>query len=156
MTSRVSRISATEIGVRWRFAAAPARVFAALTTPEQLRGWMSAAGREMVECHVDLRVGGGFRYVFRAGTGRTFAMFGTFREVVPDRRIIRTEAYDGYAWDPLIVTTVLNADGRGTALAMTICYAAAQICDTDFPNVEAGTTEGFTRLEQSLKATDPG
>ena len=150
MTSRVSRLSPTEVAVRWCFAAPPPRVFAALTTPDLLRRWMSAAGREMVECHVDLRPGGRFRYVFRSAKGGTFAMSGTFREVLADRRIVHTEAYDGYTWDPLITTTELAADGGGTALAMTIRYPSAQICDADFPNVESGTTDGFTRLESVL------
>lgn len=152
MTSRVSRVSATEVSVRWRFDAPPPRVFTALTTPALLRRWMSAAGRDMVECDVDLRAGGSFRYVFRSATGRTFGMYGTFREVVPDRRIVHTEAYDGYGWDPLITTTELSADGTGTALSMLIRYPSPQICDTDFTNVEAGTTEGFTGLDVLLAA----
>jgi uncharacterized protein YndB with AHSA1/START domain len=121
-----------------------------LTSPDLLRRWMSAAGREMVECHVDLRVGGSFRYVFRSAAGRSFAMYGTYREIVPDRRIVHTEAYDGYTWDPLVTTTDLQADGIGTSLAMTIHYPSPQICDRDFPNVEAGTADGFTRLEAVL------
>jgi uncharacterized protein YndB with AHSA1/START domain len=152
MTGRVSRLSPTEVAVRWRFKAPPPHVFAALTTPDLLRRWMSAAGREMVECHVDLRPGGSFRYVFRSATGRTFALYGTFREVVADRRIVHTEAYDGYTWDPLITTTELTADGGGTSLAMTIRYPNPLICDTDFPNVESGTTDGFSRLDSVLMA----
>jgi uncharacterized protein YndB with AHSA1/START domain len=146
----VTRTADTEITVRRRFAAPPARVFAALTDPGLLRRWMSASGRELVECQVDLRPGGSYRYVFRASKGRTFGMYGTYREVVPGSRIVHTEAYDGYDWEPLVTTTVLQDDGGGTTLVMTIRYPKKEICDTDFPNVESGTADGFTRLDELL------
>jgi uncharacterized protein YndB with AHSA1/START domain len=146
----VSRTGDLEITVRSRFAVPPARVFAALSEPESLRQWMSANGRELVEAKIDLRSGGSYRYVFRSSRGSTFGMFGTYREVVPGRRIVHTESYDGYDWEPLVTTTVLEADGNGTALTMTIRYPSKAICDTDFPNVESGTPEGFARLANLL------
>lgn len=146
----ITRTADTEITVRRRFAAPPARVFAALTNPDLLRQWMSASGRELVECQVDLRPGGSYRYVFRSSKGATFGMYGTYREVVPGRRIVHTEAYDGYDWEPLVTTTVLRDDGGGTTLVMTIRYPNKEICDTDFPNVESGTADGFTRLDKLL------
>ncbi len=108
--------------MRRRFTASPARVFAALTNPALLRQWMSEAGRELVECQVDLRPGGSNRYAFRTAKGGTFGMYGTYRDVVPERRIVHTEAYDGYDWEPLVTTTDLQADGAGTALLMTVRY----------------------------------
>jgi len=147
MTS-VTRTSDTEITVQRRFAASPAKVFAALTEPELLRQWMSANGRELTETQIDLRSGGRYRYVFRSPSGRTFAMYGTYREVVPPRRIVHTEAYDGYKWDPLVTTTELREDGGGTMLVMVIRYPSKEICDSDFPNVQSGTGDGFSRMEK--------
>lgn len=151
----ITRTADTEVTVRRRFAAPPAGVFAALTDPGLLRRWMSAAGRELVECQVDLRPGGSYRYVFRSSKGATFGMYGTYREVVPGRRIVHTEAYDGYDWEPLVTTTVLQDDGGGTALEMTIRYPSKEIRDKDFPNVESGTADGFTRLDKLLEAIPP-
>jgi uncharacterized protein YndB with AHSA1/START domain len=149
-TTTVTRTGDMEITIRRRFAAPPARIFAALTTPDLLRRWMSAAGRQLVECQVDLRPGGTYRYVFRASNGKAFAMSGTYREVVPQRRLVHTESYDGYDWEPLVTTTVLAAHGDGTTLVMTLRYPTKEICDTDFPNVESGSADGFTRLETLL------
>jgi len=147
----VTRTADVEITVRRRFAAPPSEVFDALTTPNQLRRWMSAAGRELIECDVDLRPGGRYRYVFRAPKGSTFGMYGTYREVVQARRLVHTEAYDGYDWEPLVTTTDLSEDNAGgTVLVMTIRYPTKEICDTDFPNVESGTAAGFARLDQLL------
>jgi uncharacterized protein YndB with AHSA1/START domain len=146
----VGRTSDTEITVRRRFAASPARVFDALTIPDLLRQWMSAAGRELVDSQVDLRSGGSYRYVFRSSKGSTFGMYGSYREIVPGRRIVHTEAYDGYDWEPLVTTTDLGDDGGGTMLVMTIRYPSKEICDRDFPNVKASAGEGFARLDKVL------
>jgi uncharacterized protein YndB with AHSA1/START domain len=144
------RTGDTEITVRRRFAATPARVFAALTNPDLLRKWVSAAGRELVTCEVDLRPGGSYRYVFRSSKGATFGMYGSYREVVPARRIVHTEAYDRYDWEPLVTTTVLENEASGTALVMTIRYPSKKICDTDFPNVASAVEDGFARLDALL------
>jgi len=139
-----------ETVVRRHFSAPPARVFAALTTPEVLRQWMSAAGRDLVECTIDLQPGGAFRYVFRSASGRTFGMFGNYREVVLNRRIVHTESYDGYDWPPLVTTTVLREVDGGTDLEMAIGYPTPAIREIDFPNIESGTEEGYARMEQVL------
>jgi uncharacterized protein YndB with AHSA1/START domain len=45
---------------------APAQlVFAAWTEPRHLRHWRGPRGFELVACEVDLRVGGGYRFVHR-------------------------------------------------------------------------------------------
>lgn len=148
--TRITRTSDTDVTIRRRFAAPPASVFAALTQPALLRRWMSANGRELVESTVDLRSGGRYRHQFRSPSGRIFAMFGDYREVVPDRRLVHTEAYDGYDWEPLVTTTELETDGAGTVLTMTIRYPSRAICDRDLPNVESGTSDGFLRLDALL------
>jgi uncharacterized protein YndB with AHSA1/START domain len=111
---------------------------------------MSANGRELTEVQSDLRSGGSYRYVFRSPSGRTFGMYGSYREVVPARRIVHTEAYDGYNWDPLVTTTELREHEGGTLLVMSIRYPTKEICDTDFPNVQSATEDGFSRMEKLL------
>jgi uncharacterized protein YndB with AHSA1/START domain len=150
MTSVVSRMSATEVAVRWRFTAPPAAVFAGLTTPALLRQWMNAGGRPLVDVENDVRSGGRYRYAFRSASGRGLVMFGDFLEVLPERRIVHTERYEGYDWAPLVTTTDLEPDGAGTLLAMVIRYADASTCDSDFPNIESSAAAGFTRLEAAL------
>jgi uncharacterized protein YndB with AHSA1/START domain len=147
----IARTASNEVTVERRFAAAPSAVFAALTEPAKLQRWMSAAGRELVTCDVDLRAGGTFRYVFKGPSGKPFVMYGDYREVVAPRRIVHTEAYEGYDWAPLVTTIALRDDGAGgTALAMKIRYPSEEICAEDFPNVESGFADGFTRLDTLL------
>jgi uncharacterized protein YndB with AHSA1/START domain len=146
----VVRTDNAEVTVSRRFAAPPAKVFEALTSPELLPKWMSAHGRDLIEVRADLRPGGAYRYVFRGPGGRTFGMYGTYREFVSPRRIVHTEAYDGYDWDPLVTTTDLSDEAGGTALLMTIRYPSREICDKDFSSVQAGSEAGFSRLDKLL------
>jgi uncharacterized protein YndB with AHSA1/START domain len=146
----VTRSGDTETTVRRRLQSPPAKVFAALTEPELLRQWMSANGRELTEARVDLKTGGSYRFVFRSPSGRTFGMYGTYKDVVPGRRIVHTEAYDGYDWEPLVTTTELQEDAGGTAMVMVIRYPNKKIRDEDFPNIESGTPDGLSRMEKLL------
>jgi uncharacterized protein YndB with AHSA1/START domain len=146
----VKRTTDTTIVVRRQFAAPPSRVFAAFTEPALLRQWMSAAGRTLAECEVDLRNDGRYRYVFRTSSGRSFVMYGTFREVLPGKRVVHTESYEGYDWPPLVTTMELEEKAGGTALVITIEYPSKAICDSDLPNIESGMPDGFTRLDALL------
>lgn len=148
--STVKKVGTNEIAIARRFSAPPDRVFAALTEPELLKKWLSAAGRELAECEVDARTGGRYRYVFRTKSGRSFGMFGDFVEVVRDRRIVHTESYDGYDWEPLVTTTELRDDRGGTLLEMIVRYPNEAIRDEDFPNLESATEEGYARLDALL------
>jgi uncharacterized protein YndB with AHSA1/START domain len=150
LSTTVIRTADAEVIVRRRFAAPPAKVFEGLTSPALLRKWMSANGRELIDVRADLRPGGTYRYVFRGPGGRTFGMYGTHREFVSPRRIVHTEAYEGYDWDPLVTTTDLSEEAGGTALLMTIRYPSKEICDKDFDSVQSGSAAGFSRLEKLL------
>lgn len=75
-------------------AAAPARVFAAWTTPDDLREWWGCAGSRLTVCEVDLRPGGGWRFVMRMPDGSDHPFKGVYRGIVLARRLVYTECYD--------------------------------------------------------------
>ena len=64
-------------------------VWKAFTTPELLVRWFGPAGSPMVECEIDLRVGGEYRYVWSVPPDRHCA-FGVFREIVAPERFTST------------------------------------------------------------------
>ena len=47
-------------------------VFDAFTKPELLKRWFGPRGWSLVVCEVDLKVGGGFRFVMRGPTEKTW------------------------------------------------------------------------------------
>jgi uncharacterized protein YndB with AHSA1/START domain len=68
------------------FAAPSAQIFQAWTEPEQIACWWDPAGDQLVECEIDLRPGGAFKFVTRAHPDMPFA--GTYREIArPDRLV---------------------------------------------------------------------
>ncbi len=49
---------------------------------------------EIVSVEIDLRVGGRWRYAMLAHGGLEVAFHGTYRELVPDERVVSTEVFD--------------------------------------------------------------
>src|SRR5207247_4922691 len=86
---------------------APRRlVFDAFTKPEILKRWFGPRGWSLVTCEVDLRVGGGFRFVLRGPDGRDLGMRGIYRELSSPDRSVHTESFDDFPGESL-VTTIL-------------------------------------------------
>ncbi len=77
--------------------APPERVFKAWTT--QLPQWWGPNGTTIPFCEMDLRAGGVFRTVLRASNGDEYPTRGCFLEVVENKRIVFTDAYDP-GWKP--------------------------------------------------------
>src|SRR4029077_15024127 len=66
-------------------------VWKALTKPELLKRWaFGPPGWSLVVCEVALRVGAGYRYVWRGPDGTEMGMSGVCREFVPPERVVCT------------------------------------------------------------------
>ncbi len=93
-------------------------VWAAWTTPELVRRWWHANRGEVTVVEIDLRVGGQWRYVMVTPTGLEVGFHGEFREIVPNERLVSTEAYEGIpnADEHAAVNTLtlMEVDGRTT------------------------------------------
>lgn len=72
--------------------APPAKVWTAWTRPEHIKKWFTPDPWKTVECEIDLRPGGVFRTVMRSPEGKDFPNLGCYLEVVPERRLVWTEA----------------------------------------------------------------
>ena len=72
-----------------------AKIFAALTEPDQLTQWWGEEGKYHVEqMEADLRVGGRWRTTGTSSDGRPFAVEGVYREIDPPRVLVYTWAHD--------------------------------------------------------------
>jgi uncharacterized protein YndB with AHSA1/START domain len=67
-------------------------VWAAWTTPEHLMKWFVPAPWSLASVELDLRPGGKFNSVMRSPEGQEFPNFGCFLEVVPNERLVFTDA----------------------------------------------------------------
>lgn len=85
-------------------AAAPDRVFRALTTPEDLVRWWGADDvYRTTGWTMDLRKGGAWRAEGRGADGHSFSVEGEFLEIEPPRRLVQTWRPD---WDRDHTTTI--------------------------------------------------
>jgi uncharacterized protein YndB with AHSA1/START domain len=72
----------------------PELVWKAWTRPEHLMKWFTPAPWKTVDCEIDLRPGGVFRTVMRSPDGQDVSNVGCYLEVVPNRRLVWTDALE--------------------------------------------------------------
>ncbi len=125
-------------------------VYKAYTTPELVKRWWSGQRGETTLAEIDLRVGGAWRYVMTANGGFEVAFHGEYREIVPNERIVSTEAFEG-APDapPAIVTVTFEEAGGRTRLTLLMQLDSRELRDTIIATgMEGGVQEGMDLLEQ--------
>ena len=145
--------SDTEIAMTRVFNAPRRLVFDALTKPELVRRWLLGPdGWSMPGCEIDLRVGGGYRYLWRHADGREMGMRGIYREIVPPERLVHTEVFDD-PWYPgeALDTHLLNETRGKTTLTSMVRYESQKIRDAVLKSpMETGVARSYDRLEGIL------
>jgi len=102
-----------------RLKAPPAKVFAAWTDPEKVRGWMGPGEIKVVHAESDLRAGGRFRWLMKAPSGEDHDVSGVYREVIPNEKLVFTWAWKTAPERESLVTVLLKPDAGGTLLTLT-------------------------------------
>lgn len=143
--------SDTQIHITREFAAPKHLVYKAVTTPELVKRWWHANRGEVTSAEIDLRVGGKWRYVSAADGGFEVAFHGEYREIVPNERIVTTEAYEGVP-DPdgnaTINTMTLTEEEGRTTLTVLIDCPSAEVRDAIVESgMEAGMQDAYDLLE---------
>ena len=92
-------------------------VWKAMTQPELMKRWFGPHGHQLIECEIDLRPGGKWRYVLLQPDGSTMGMFGEYLEVEAPERTVHTESFDQFAeFGAGVITTVLAEENGKTTL----------------------------------------
>jgi uncharacterized protein YndB with AHSA1/START domain len=151
-TAKVTLPTDTQILITREFDAPKELVYEAWTTPELVRRWWSGERGEMTVAEIDLRVGGTWRYAMVATGGMEVAFHGEFREIVPNERIVSTEAYEGIPdadeHASLNTLTLTEVDGR-TTLTILVEHPSKQGRDMHIESgMEGGMQEAMDRLER--------
>jgi uncharacterized protein YndB with AHSA1/START domain len=151
--------SDTEVLVTRSFDAPAALVWRVYMEPDLLRRWCSGQpGWSMPVCEMDMRVGGQYRWRWRNDeNGQEFGFTGEVLEVIPQARIVHTQAFDpgdlGFTMggEPSIVTVTFEDDSGITNMTTTIKFASKTDRDAA---VATGMTDGmevsYKRLEEVL------
>jgi len=141
------RTSEREIVVTRTFNGPARIVFEAWTKPELFKRWWvpKSTGMTLLSCEMDVRVGGGYRLVFRHEAS-TMAFFGKYNEVTPCSRLVWTnEESDGGP----ITTVTFEEKGGKTLLVMHELYPSKEALDAN-AGAELGMPETFAQLDELL------
>jgi uncharacterized protein YndB with AHSA1/START domain len=125
-------------------------VWDAFTQPELLKKWFGPRGWSLSVCDVDLRVGGGFRFVMRGPDGHEMGMRGVYRELDRPGRSVHVETFDDYPGES-IVTAVFTEQNGKTTLTATVEYPSREIRDIVVSTgMEHGAAESYDKLSELL------
>jgi uncharacterized protein YndB with AHSA1/START domain len=145
--------SDTEILITREFDAPAELVYRAWTTPELIKRWWSGKRGAVTHAEVDLRVGGGWRYVMVANDGFEVAFHGEYRELVPYERIVSTEVYEGMPDAAALDTLTLEERDGKTTLAILVEHERKEHRDAHIESgMEDGMQESLDALEEVAKS----
>ena len=151
-TAKVTLPTDEQILITREFDAPRHLVYRALTTPELVKRWWNAKRGEVTIAEIDLRVGGKWRSVMVADDGSEVGFHGEYREIVPNERIVSTEAYEGIP-DPdanatVNTITLVEQDGR-TSMSVLVQAPSKEVRDAIIDSgMEAGMQDAYDLLEE--------
>ena len=137
-----------------RFVKAPPKlVFEAFTDPKHLRNWWGPARLELVVCEVDLRVGGGWRFVSRAPDGQEFAFHGEYRVIDPPHKLEQTFVYEPVPDHYSVDTATFEEVEGGTIVHGHSVHDTVMARDMHIASgMQSGMTESMERLDEAVAA----
>ena len=144
--------SDTQILITRDFAAPKHLVYKAVSTPELVKRWWNAKRGEVTVAEIDLQVGGKWRYAMETPDGYEVAFHGEYREIVPNERVVTTEAFEG-APDPddnatVNTMTLTENDGVTTLTVLVDCPNELVRNAIVESGMEAGLQDAYDLLEE--------
>jgi len=148
-TAKVTLPADDQILITREFDAPKHLVYKAWTTPELVERWWHANRGEIKSIEIDLRVGGGWRYVMETPDGIEVGFHGEYRELVPDERIVSTEVYEGFPDGVAVDTLTLTEEDGQTTMTVLVQHMSKQHRDAHIESgMEDGMQDAFDLLEQ--------
>ncbi len=152
-TAKVTLPADDQILITREFDAPRHLVYKAWTTPELVKLWWHANRGEVTIAEIDLRVGGTWRYVGESPEAQGVAFHGEYRELVPNERIVSTEAYEGIpdadAHATVNTLTLTELDDGRTLLTVLVHAPSKEVRDAIIASgMEAGMQDALDLLEQ--------
>lgn len=138
--------------------ASPDKLYRAWTEPELLKRWFAPEPWTVPRAELDVRVGGASLVVMRGPDGADHPNRGVYLDVVPDARLVFTDAYVD-AWTPSakpFMTVVLGfaaAEGGRTRYTVRVRHWTPADRDT---HEAMGFFEGWGRCADQLAAVAAG
>jgi uncharacterized protein YndB with AHSA1/START domain len=145
--------SDTQIVIVRQFDAPRHLVFACHTQPALIRRWLNGAeGWIMTVCEFEAKVGGKYRYEWKAPSGYVMGMGGVIREIEPVERVVSAELFDDdWTGGETVSTLRFDEEQQRTTLTNTINYSSKEARDGALKTPMADGMEfGYKKLDQVL------
>lgn len=128
-------------------------VFEAWSKAELLAKWWvpKSAGLTLLSCEADVRVGGKYRLVFSYQGSEPMAFFGTYIEVIPNKRIAWTNDEAGDAGQ--VSTVTFDEKAGKTLVTLHELYPSKEALDAAVASGSLdGMSETFDQLDEFVIA----
>ncbi len=140
-----------EIAMTRIFDAPRELVFAAYTDPKHVPNWWGLRSTTTIVDKMDVRPGGGWRYIQREPDGTEYAFRGEYREIAPPDRLVYTFEFEGMPGQVVVDSLVFEDLGGKTKLTATSLFASKEARDGMMESgMEEGATESWDRLAELL------
>ena len=157
MPAPAAPIDAHELRITRLIDAPRDRLFRAWTDPALLKQWFAPLPYTTSEAELDVRPGGASRIVMRSPDGQDMPMHGVYLEVVPNEKLVFTDAYTR-AWQPsakpfMTVILTLEDEGGQTRYTARVRHWTAEDRDT---HEKMGFHQGWGQCLDQLEALVTG
>ena len=129
---------------------APEKVYRAWTDPKAVSKWWGPGPGEPVSlAELDVRVGGRFRIVFGGPDGKMHECAGTYKEVVPNKKLVFTWSWPNSTPERISVVTIVFKDLNGKT---ELVFKHEQLFDEKVrDDHKRGWSSTLDKLEQFLQ-----
>lgn len=154
-SATVTLPSDLEILITRKFDAPAALVWKAYTTPELVKRWWGFESSVWQVCEIDLRVGGGWRYVIREEGGFEVGFHGEYRELDAPRRMVTTEVFEGMPEAGALDTITFHEEAGVTTMSINVRHSVKEHRDAHLASgMEAGMQVSMDRMEDVVRAIE--
>jgi uncharacterized protein YndB with AHSA1/START domain len=129
------------------------KVYRAWTDPELLKQWFAPKPYTTPVVEIDVRPGGSAYFVMRGPDGKDLPNRGVYLEVVPNEKLVSTDAYVK-AWEPSekpFMTLILTFEGEGGKTRYTARVRHWTVADRE-AHEKMGFHEGWSLCADQLEA----
>jgi uncharacterized protein YndB with AHSA1/START domain len=162
LTSIIVEPGEKKLTIIREFDAARELVWKAWTDPKKIMKWWGPKNFSSPSCKIDLKVNGKYLYCMRSPEGFDFWSTGTYKEIIPTKRIVFTDSfadkegnvvpstYYGMEGFPLELQVTVTLEDYNGKTKMTLTHEGIPTGQmTNLTN--AGWNESFDKLAESLK-----
>ncbi len=147
-------MAAHELTLKRVIPASPDKLFRCWTEPELMKQWFTPRPWTTPVIETDLRAGGSSYVLMRGPNGEEFPNHGVYLEVVPNKKIVFTDAFTK-AWEPsekAFMVAIVTFEDAGNGKTNYTAIARHWSADDKATHEKMGFHEGWGKAADQLEA----